>query len=81
MVVQLQQRPAEHFLGGQQVVDVGAVVVCAGVAGAVGVEGREGGGVAGRPHVEAEGEGGGGGGGGEGEGEGEAGVGGGGEEG
>lgn len=43
VVVDLQERPAEHLARQEQVLHVCAVVVRAGVAGAVGAEGREGG--------------------------------------
>lgn len=52
-VVDLEERPREHFVGGEEVVDVGGVVGCAGVAGAGGGEGFEGGGVVWEPHVYA----------------------------
>lgn len=55
VVVDLQQDPAEHFFGGEEVLQESAVVVGAGVAGAVLLQRAEVGGVRGRPEVDAEG--------------------------
>ena len=53
VVVELEEHPAEHFLGVEEVLEVGAVMVCAGVACAIGIQRGERGGVGGGPHIYA----------------------------
>lgn len=56
VIVDLEERPAEHLFGRQQVLDVSAVVGSAGVACARGREGHKRDCMRGGPHVDAEGK-------------------------
>ena len=53
VVMELEEHPAEHFLGVEEVLEVAAVMVCAGVASAIGIQLGEGGGVGRGPHIYA----------------------------
>ena len=49
----MQEYPAEHFLGVEEVLEVSAVVVFAGIACAIGMKRGERGGVGWGPHIYA----------------------------
>ena len=53
VVMELEEHPAEHFLGVEEVLEVAAVMVCAGVACTIGKKRGEGGGVGRGPQIYA----------------------------